>query len=181
MDDWSNAIVGNYDPVILQKYADETQEEPRFGIVGALKKYFGESFTVYSKNDVSQDMKTPSFFVYELLMTPQQILGRHERIDYNFDIHYFPELDAKKTNMYTDFRKTEMELIDALRLIDLLGYDLDSEENPFIVFKMKGTGMRATITEDVLHFFVNFKTFYMRPAVELPVMETLEQNIQIQE
>ena len=182
-DNWSNAIVGNYDPDILQKYKDLKKEDPRFGIVGALAKHFGVGYKIYSKNDVSQNLETPSFFIYGLIMNVRQIFGARESLDYNFDIHYYPKTDPIKTDLYTEFRNMELELYEALRQISILGYDsaAENEEDKFVTFILSGDETRSMVTDNVLHFFVHYKTYYFRPEIKAPEMETIEQNIKLKE
>ena len=178
-DNWSNAIVGNYDPAVLQDYKNRTTEDPRFGIVGALAKHFGDKYSIYSREDVSQDLQEPAFFVYQLIMNVQRVFGLHERLDYYYDIHYIPKTDERKTQLYSNLRDTELEIYEALRQIQILGYDPAKDE--FNTFILSGDEMRATTTGGVLHYFVHYKAFYMRPEIEIPAMETLEQNALMKE
>lgn len=167
MDDWTNAIAGHYAPDVLQRYQDNTQEIPRFGIVGAIKKQFGDGYSVYSKEDVKQDFKKPAFFVYKVLSTFRKGLNLRRFADYNYDIHYFP---TSEKNAYVEFGEVEMILSEILETIEIL--DPESLQT----FTMSGDQMSSSVTDGVMHFFVHFDITFMRPSPELPEMETLEQT-----
>lgn len=167
MDDWTNAIVGNYAPDVLQRYVESTGETPRFGIVGAIKNAFGDEYSVYAKEDVKQDFEGPAFFVYKVLSTFGKGLNLRRTADFNFDIHCFPKSEK---NMYIEFGEVEMMLSEILETIEIL--DPESLQT----FTMSGDQMSSSVTDGVMHFFVHFDITFMRPAPELPAMETLEQT-----
>lgn len=91
-----------------------------------------------------------SFFIECVDPTREQFLGNRYYYESTFCIHFFPKHGV-------DLYSIGDEMFEVLEIIGI--------EN-----KMNGTEMKYKIDEDVLHFFVTYKTFVRKTNIE----ETME-------
>ena len=114
------------------------------GICLAISSKFVDS-EIYTEA-VKQGLKNGSFLIVCLNPTNTQFLGRRYFRSNQFCIHYFPKSDEPNSE-FIDVLETLQE---SLELINVNG-DL-----------LRGTNMSSEISEDVLHFFVNYDFFTIR-------------------
>ena len=128
------------------------------GISRKLKLTFGEDFEVYFSKDVRQGLKEPAFFIAWLASTQRRMIDARWELRNSFDVHYFPREDGSNTEMVQIGRR----LFEELEFVELLNGDL-----------VHGSEMRQETVDGVLHFFVDYNMFLMRPSDETP-METMD-------
>ncbi|MGN0472207.1 MAG: DUF6838 family protein [Lachnospiraceae bacterium] len=113
------------------------------GISTKLNSVFGDGYTVYSSN-VEQGLEEPCFFIKLLKPISTHFLGKRKKIEYPFDVHYFPEDDSDNDGMY----EVGERLSDELEYIDLLNGDI-----------VRGKDISFEIIDRVLHFSVTYTVF----------------------
>lgn len=123
------------------------------GILAALNAEFGDDYTLYTE-EVRQGLKEPCFFVSCISPNTKLYRGRRYQHTNQFIIQYLTDVDEPRA----DCNSTAERLFSCLELITVDG-DL-----------MRGTGMEAVISDDVLTFTVNYDYFSYRQN-DIPVME----------
>ena len=131
------------------------------GMVQALNAEFGTEYEVYTE-DVEQGLQEPCFLIKCVTPSIQQKLDRRYRLNNVFCVHYFPISEDEQTECLD----VQMRLYGSLELIEHDGS------------LIRGTQIHSEISDGVLHFFVNYDFFAMKPKEET-AMETLEvdQNV----
>ena len=129
------------------------------GIAMTLRNTFGAGYKVYVK-DVEQGLKEPCFFVMPLQPEYSPLLNRRRLKRNPFDIQYFPKCPGDNPEMYDVAEK----LLFNLEFLTLPNGN-----------SIRGTSIRYEITDDVLHFFINYNHTMILPVEETP-METLDLN-----
>ncbi|MGF9913736.1 DUF6838 family protein [Paenibacillus ehimensis] len=135
-------------------------EEITNGITKRLLDLWPE-ITVYSER-IEQGFIEPAFFVLQVGSSQQRGVNRRYIRSAMYDIHFFP--DRQGTELKRECEQVRDQLYEQLEYIKWDGTTY------------RGTGMRAEIIDDVLHFFMNFEVHLMRPKVAGPTMQHLEQE-----
>lgn len=130
-----------------------------------LDDVFGEDYEVHI-DELPQGFTEPCFFILTLQATQKQIVSDRYFREHSFDIHYFPrdaDCPARELNEVAD------------RLWMVLEY-IHLDDGP-----IRGTEMRRTIEDGILHFFVNYNAFMLKQSEPIPRMRTLKQTQKIKE
>lgn len=134
------------------------------GIAKALYAEFGDACTIYTES-IEQDLEVPCFLITCVRPKQELFLGRRYLREQLFLIQYFPKSRAEP-------RQECMEVQD--RLYDALEYISDGEQLRY------GTGMEGEVTDDLLHFEVQYNFFTIKAEEEEgPLMETLAQEMEV--
>ncbi|MBG9788535.1 phage tail terminator family protein [Brevibacillus laterosporus] len=127
-----------------------TINDVRNAVMSAIKKAYPIA-KVYGEQ-LPQGFKEPCFFVLMLESSQDKELDRRYKRFHPFDIHYFASSNSGRYEVAE-------RLVEVLELIDLNGKPI------------RGTKMRHTIVDDVLHFFVDYNFHVVRPK---PVVSTMQ-------
>lgn len=122
------------------------------GILAALNEEF-EGCTLYTE-EVKQGMKEPCFFVSCISPNTKVLRGRRYQHTNQFAVQYLTNAAEPRA----DCNRVSEQLFNCLELITVDG-DL-----------MRGTGMEAVVSDDVLTFVVNYDYFSYRQN-DIPAME----------
>ena len=130
------------------------------GISQKLDETFGSACAVYT-DDVKQELESPCFSIINL--TSSQELVRNNRYfkTHRIDIQYFPQSETSKETECRDVKDT---LFMAMEYITVSGS------------LIRATKMSAEISDNVLHFFVDYDVFVFREVESVPKMQTLRQS-----
>ncbi len=112
------------------------------GVSMKLNETFGDGYRIY-KNDVSQGLVEPCFFIAALSPYHTPYLGKRRKITVPLDVHFFPVDGGDNDEM--------MQVGD--RLFFALEFITTLEGDCFL-----GREMRYEIQDNVLHFFVTYST-----------------------
>lgn len=131
------------------------------GINRIIKSEF-PSMEIYA-NEIQQGFKEPCFFIKMLKLDEKQIIGERYFRRYFFDIRYHPDKHKKSQNIWGI----------ADKLQDLLEMITTPEQH-----LLRGTDRNAEVEDDVLHYFVSYNMFVIKPKNQEEYMENLsmEQN-----
>lgn len=129
------------------------------GISVAINSEFGDGHEIYTEN-IEQGLEEPCFSILCLNPTISQVLGKRYFRTNQFCIHYFPSTSDKRS----ECNSVTERLMDALEIITVDG-DL-----------VRGSEMHCEISDDVLHFFVNYNMYVYKKSEPEPFMESLEHN-----
>jgi len=107
--------------------------------------YLDQIFGIPVRGEMTpQNFTPPCFFVKELEGQEQKRMGPFHDSTHHFDIHYFPELEAKRPNH--ECGKMKQALTEKFRLFEPL--------------KLWPENVSGETIDEVLHFFVSFKLRY---------------------
>ena len=129
------------------------------GISMKLKNVFGAGYKIYPEA-VEQGLKEPCFFIQLLEPNSTKMLGDQHRREYPFCVQHLPE---DKGNSNSECYKTLDELYIALEYISIDGN------------LVRGVGMRGSVNDGILSFFVNYNVS-LRKVSEYEPMEVLQQQ-----
>ena len=129
------------------------------GIRSVIKNEFS-SMEIYI-NEIQQGFKEPCFFVKMLKLDEKQIIGERYFRRYFFDIRYHPDKHKKSQNIWGV----------ADKLQDLLEMITTPEGH-----LMRGTDRNAAVEDDVLHYFISYNMFVIKPKNREEYMENLQQK-----
>lgn len=134
------------------------------GISQALRTAFGKEYRIY-RDEVEQGFQEPCFFIALLRTSMRQEVGRRYFCSRSFDIHYYPppQKYAQPIGEVADMLPLVLEYIE-------VGGDM-----------MRGTKMNAEVQDGVLHFFVSYDTFIVKPSARPETMLTYTQMQRIGE
>jgi len=118
------------------------------GISLRLDEYFGDDYKIYLEA-VEQGVRTPCFFVKHEETMRKKLIGERYLARYKFDINYFPKNDKHEMLSHAEL------LEDCLGLIELPDGDL-----------VRGRGMRFSIKDGILHFYVEYVMILMAVGVK---------------
>lgn len=108
----------------------------------ALNTEFGENYEIYTE-DVEQELTTPCFLIETVETSGGQYLGRKQKRENSFCLHYFPD----SAEASEECRQVSERLFELMELL------------PFGDGKIRGKNMKAKVEDDVLHFFVDYDRF----------------------
>lgn len=134
------------------------------GISSAIYAAFGDGYEIYTES-VEQGLTEPCFSIRCINPTIELFLGKRYFRGNQFCIHFFPASDDKNAECYA----TAEKLFEALELITV---DDDL---------CRGTEVNYEISDDVLHFFVNYDMFVHRVTGDEALMEDLEMISDVRE
>ncbi|QOS98112.1 hypothetical protein JNUCC42_16495 [Brevibacterium sp. JNUCC-42] len=127
-----------------------TINDVRHAVMIALEKEFPH-VELYGEQ-LPQGFEEPCFFVLMLEGSQDKELDRRYKRFHPFDIHYFTSSNSERYEVAE-------KLADVLELIELQGKPI------------RGSKMRHTIVDDVLHFFVDYNFYVVRPKPTVPTMQ----------
>ncbi|MCM3273662.1 phage tail terminator family protein [Paenibacillus elgii] len=133
-------------------------------IVNGITKRLADLFpamNIYTER-IEQGFVEPAFFVLQVDSSQQRGVNRRYIRSAMYDIHFFP--DRQGTELKRECERVRDDLYEKMEYIKWDGTTY------------RGTGMRAEIVDDVLHFFLSFEVHLMRPKVAGPTMQHLEQE-----
>lgn len=129
------------------------------GINRIIKSEF-PSMEIYA-NEIQQGFKEPCFFIKMLKLDEKQIIGERYFRRYFFDIRYHPDKHKKSQNIWGVAEKLQ----DLLEMIT-------TPEGHLI----RGTERNAAVEDDVLHYFISYNMFVIKPKNKEEYMENLQQK-----
>ncbi|GLI08105.1 hypothetical protein YDYSG_41350 [Paenibacillus tyrfis] len=135
-------------------------EEIKQGIAKRLKELFPAA-SVYTEQ-VEQGFTKPAFFVRQTEGAQKHVMNRRYIRTGTFDIAYFPVPGSPQ--LIRDCEMVRDTLYERLELIPWEGHTYRS------------SGMRYTLADNVLHFYVSFEVHVMRPKEAVPTMRNLVQE-----
>ncbi|MFB6364249.1 DUF6838 family protein [Paenibacillus elgii] len=135
-------------------------EEILNGITKRLSDLF-PAMNFYTER-IEQGFTEPAFFVLQIGSSQQRGINRRYIRSAMFDIHFYPDRDS--TELKRECERVRDQLYENMEYIKWDGTTY------------RGTGMRAEIIDDVLHFFMTFEVHMMRPKVAGPTMQLLKQE-----
>ncbi|MBG9772417.1 phage tail terminator family protein [Brevibacillus laterosporus] len=130
-----------------------TINDVRDAVIVAIKKAYPVA-KVYGEQ-LPQGFKEPCFFVLMLEGSQDKELDRRYKRFHPFDIHYFASSNSERYEV-------------AEKLTDILGL-IEMQGKP-----IRGSKMRHTIVDDVLHFFVDYNFHVVRPKPVVPTMQKVK-------
>lgn len=133
------------------------------GISVKLDQEFANSI-IYTE-EVEQGFKEPCFFIKLINPESSHVLGnRYKRVN-SFDIHYFPSENGGNDEL----------LVVAEKMIDALEYIYIADG------LIRGTDMNYKIVKGVLHFFINYDMFVLKPTIPEEYMEKLNVVMEVED
>ncbi|BBI32041.1 phage tail terminator family protein [Cohnella abietis] len=133
------------------------------GVTRALAEHFPD-MPRYGE-EIKQGLDAPCFFIKLFPTSQTREVGRRYLRTHTFDIHYFP-------NPAIDENEDAHDI--AEQLYSKLEYLLVGNG------QCRGTRMRHEVIDGVMHFFVSYDFHIMRPAPQLPKMQSIEQEVKLQ-
>lgn len=128
------------------------------GIAIAIKNEFEENHSIYTEK-VEQGFKPPCFYIKCISPVRKKIsIARYHSIN-KFDIHFFPDTNKVQTECHN----TAEKLCNCLEQIQLFDESVLLADSP-----------SSSITDDVLHFLVNFDCVLKDIEEEKDMMQTVE-------
>ncbi len=113
-------------------------------ICKALNDEFGNEYTIYIRQKL-QSPVTPCFLVSGVSLEQKRYQGKRRYCQYTFEIQYLPSTQAPISEINAVLQ----------RMFECLEY-INEGENI-----LSATGNKAEITDEVLHFTVNYNFFTM--------------------
>ncbi|WP_138751804.1 phage tail terminator family protein [Paenibacillus sinopodophylli] len=138
----------------------------RDGLIAALDTHFpdipilGEE--IKQGLDGGFDIEEPCFFVKQIIMQQNALLGPRSQRSQTFDIHFFAD-DNKNRSMHN----MAEHLYEHLEWIVVDGV------------KYRGTGMNHEIVNEIMHFNIDYKLHVVRQQAQDPTMQTMKQEVRI--
>ena len=129
----------------------------------ALNAEFGDKYKIH-REEKRQGLKEPCFFVQCLNPMEELFLWKRYFRQNQFCIQYFPE---DKLHGKQECYAVGERLFSCLEYLDV-GGDL-----------VMGTKMKYEVTDDILHFFVNYDLFVYKVAESVPVMEEVSSETHV--
>ncbi len=129
------------------------------GIRSVIKNNFLE--TEIYLNEIQQGFKEPCFFIKMLKLDEKQMIGERYFRRYFFDVRYYPNKNKKNQSIWGVADKLQ----DILEMITTPEGHL-----------MRGTDRNAVVEDDVLHYFLSYNLFVIKPKNQEEYMENLQQK-----
>lgn len=143
------------------------------GVVRKLVESF-PSITVYDEK-TNQNIKKPSFFVYQLRLKQEKQLREKYQRKYNIVIRYHATSDM--VTSYNNFNDVESTLFEKLTTI-ICGYVPATEDEPEVPgVLVRGTEMSSREEDNILHFFVSYTIDMKKPKNPVVKMGTLQTTV----
>lgn len=133
------------------------------GISIALYAEFGDGYKIYAE-DVEQGLKEPCFFVSCISSSDRLYFDKRHLRENQFCIQYFPAPGRRQTKECHDI---------AERLEKCLEY-LNAQSG-----LIRGTKMHYEISDEILHFFVNYDCFIRRRTGDQDGMQAMENRTNV--
>lgn len=127
------------------------------GVSSCIYEHYGNGYRIYREN-IEQGLKEPCFFIALVEAMQERIIGNRYKLTVALDVHYFPSDKEKNKEMQT----VAQQLHHILQRITLLDGDM-----------LNGFNLRWETVEDVLHFFVTYKSIVYYDMAEDALMEDL--------
>ena len=129
------------------------------GISSTIKKEF-PSMEI-KVNEIQQGFNNPCFFIKMLKLDEKQIIGERYFRRYFFDVRFHPDENKKSQSVWGVADKLQ----DILELIT-------TPEGHLI----RGTDRNAEVEDNVLHYFVSYNMFVIKPKNQEEHMGNLQQK-----
>lgn len=126
---------------------------------GIRNEFHKNKYMVYTEN-VEQGLIKPCFFIHQLYRKQKHLFDRRYIEKFCFDVTFFP----KNRNSKFECAKAENSLYSLLEFIDVDG-DL-----------IKGSNINSKIDDNILHFFIEYNIFILKPKEKDKYMEVLQQH-----
>lgn len=110
-------------------------------VTTSLEFAFGEPYEYYASQDITQGLTTPCFFVALVESVSVQEIGSRRKMNYIFDISYFPSIEGDNNELHC----MGEALFKALEWLTL-----ETKK------QIRGSQMRYEIVDGVLHFIVHY-------------------------
>ena len=130
------------------------------GIGKALSDEFKDTYQIYMEQ-IPQGFKEPCFFIKMLKLDEKQMVGERYFRRYFFDVRYYPDKHKKSQSIWGV----------ADRLQDILEMIKTPEGH-----LLRGTDRNAEVEDNVLHYFVSYNMFVIKPKNREEYMENLQQK-----
>jgi len=128
-----------------------------------LNAEFGDKYKIH-REEKRQGLKEPCFFIQCINQTEELFFSKRYFRQNQFCIQYFPEDKFRgKQECYAVAER----LFSCLEYLDV-GGDL-----------VMGTKMKYEVTDDIVHFFVNYDLFVYKVAESVPVMEEVSSETHV--
>ncbi|MDF2873103.1 MAG: hypothetical protein K0R05_4678 [Anaerocolumna sp.] len=125
------------------------------GIVTMLESTFGEGILIYTEG-VQKDFTMPCFLVKLIKGSRKQMMGNRFYLEHSFDIQYYPGPMNKN--------KEILEIVPRLSVLEYITSDGKL---------LRGTKLNYEITEEILHFYVQYNCFAYITKEEIDKMQSL--------
>ena len=112
-------------------------------------------------NEIQQGFKEPCFFIKMLKLDEKQVIGERYFRRYFFDVRFYPDKNKKNQSIWGVADKLQ----DILEMINTPEQHL-----------LRGTDRNAVVEDDVLHYFVSYNMFVIKPKNQEEHMENLQQK-----
>lgn len=112
-------------------------------------------------NEIQQGFKEPCFFIKMLKLDEKQVIGERYFRRYFFDVRFYPDKNKKNQSIWGVADKLQ----DLLEMINTPEQHL-----------LRGTDRNAVVEDDVLHYFVSYNMFVIKPKNQEKHMENLQQK-----
>lgn len=148
----------------------------KFIIDGVIKKLVETfpSITIYDEK-TNQNIKKPSFFVYQLRLKQEKQLREKYQRKYNIVIRYHATSDILTS--YDDFNNVQNNLFEKLTTI-ICGYVPATEDEPEVPgVLVRGTEMSSREEDNILHFFVSYIINIKKPQDPVVKMGKLHTTV----
>lgn len=149
-------------------------------IKSAVAKCIVQNFTVDSvppkvyKEQIVQGFTKPAFFIWIIDLAQSPLLGNRLEQTYQMNVRY--HIDEKDNNKYQKLSHIGIQLLEALRTINVPIGVMQAGELVEINKPVRGRQMNFQITDDVLQVFVTYTIKGYIPEQEQPNMQTLTVN-----
>lgn len=118
----------------------------------AISAEFGDRYENYME-EIRQDLKEPCFFIQCPKPVSELFVGKRYVRKNQFCIQYFPESEQKHQEC-NGVAERMLHCLEYIRVDDRM---------------LRGTKMKYKVTDDILHFFVDYDFFVRRVEEEIPM------------
>ena len=124
------------------------------GIVAMLEATYGEDIHIYT-DGVQNELTMPCFLVKLIKGSRKQMMSNRLYLEHSFDIQYFPGTVNKNSEI--------SEIVPGLSALEYIMSDGKL---------LRGTKMNYEITEEILHFYVQYNCFAYTSKEESDKMQS---------
>ena len=124
------------------------------GIVTMLEATYGEDIHIYT-DGVQNELTMPCFLVKLIKGSRKQMMSNRLYLEHSFDIQYFPGTVNKNSEI--------SEIVPGLSALEYIMSDGKL---------LRGTKMNYEITEEILHFYVQYNCFAYTSKEESDKMQS---------
>lgn len=125
------------------------------GIVTMLEATYGEDIHIYT-DGVQNELTMPCFLVKLIKGSRKQMMSNRLYLEHSFNIQYYPGTVNKNSEI--------SEIVPGLSALEYITSDGKL---------LRGTKMNYEITEEILHFYVQYNFFAYTTKEEIDKMQSL--------